>query len=93
MNLVSYIQVHIHKFSTIGGTNVTHMAPLSPNSSSTQSPVPSIVNNNPSTAVQYFGISVSLTLPSPSDDSVASVSINERAYYGPSFESNNNLLN
>ena len=79
MNLVSDIQAHIHEFSTIEVSNVAHMAPLPTASSGTQSPVPSIVNNNPSTAGQSFGISRSLTCPEPSDVSVDSVSINRRA--------------
>ena len=93
MNFVSDIQAHINEFSTIGGANIAHMAPLLPASSGTQYPVPSIVNNNPLISGQSFEMSIYLTCPSPIDASVTSVSINGRAYYGPAFESTSNLLN
>ena len=81
MNLVSAIQAHIHEISKTGGSNVTQMVKILPAPGVTQSSVPSIVNNNPSTSGQSFGRSGTCTRPTRSDASVASVSINGRVYY------------
>ena len=75
------------------GSNGTQMVPLPPDQSFTQSIGHFIVNTNTSTAVQSFGKAISCTHPTPSDESVDSVSTNERAYYGLDFESNINRLN
>ena len=54
MNLVSYIQAHIHEVITSGGENGAHMILLPTSPSGSQSPVPSILNNNHSKSGQSF---------------------------------------
>ena len=93
MNLVLAIQVNIHEVVKTGDTNGVHMVLIPPSSSDNQSPVTSILNNNPSKYSQFFGRSGSRTHPAPSDSIVASVSINGRSYCGPEFDSNGNQLN
>ena len=81
MNMISSIQVHIHKLVMTGGANGTQLVTLPPYTSGTHYPVPFIVNNNPSTSGKCFVTDRYFNVPAPRDSSVASVQINGIEYY------------